>query len=164
MKSTIPNFNAQRMVRDYITNCYSPASRQNKRLLENNYKGAQELAKWKSKVTHAWPSVKLRRVDKSNDSLVSGENLKLELAASLGKLSATDVIVQCLVGTESEHEKFIVHETIQLESSGVNKNGEVLFKLDLEPPLAGLQFYKLRLYPSHTLLSHPFETGHIIWL
>ena len=30
MKSTIPNFNAQRMVRDYVKNFYGPASRQNR--------------------------------------------------------------------------------------------------------------------------------------
>ena len=164
MKTIIPNFNAQRMVRDYITNSYGPASRQHRQLLENNYKGAKELAEWKARVNSSWPSVKLRRIDKSGNSLIDGESLKLELAASLGGLSATDVILQCLVGTESDHEKFIVQDTIKLKSSGVNKEGEVLFELDLEPPLAGLQFYKLRLYPSHPLLSHPFETGHIIWL
>jgi starch phosphorylase len=164
MKTIIPNFNAQRMVRDYITNCYGPASHQHKLLLENNYKGAKDLAEWKAGVNSAWPSVKLRRIDKSGNSLIAGESLKLELAASLGGLSATDVILQCLVGTESDHEKFLLHDTIQVESSGVNKEGEVLFELDLEPPLAGLQFYKLRLYPSHPLLSHPFETGHVIWL
>ena len=164
MKSTIPNFNASRMVRDYIANCYGPASRQCKHLLENNCKGAKELAKWKARVNRSWPSVNLRRIDKSGGSLVAGENLRLEVAASLGELSASDVILQCLVGTESEHEKFILHDTIQLKSSGVSKDGSALFELDLEPPLAGLQFYKLRLYPSHPLLSHPFETGHIIWL
>jgi len=164
MKTIIPNFNAQRMVKDYITNCYGPASRQHGRLLENNCKGAKELAEWKARVKSSWPSVKLRRIDKSGNSLIAGESLKLELAASLGGLSARDVILQCLVGTESDHEKFLLHNTIQVESTGTNKEGEVLFELDLDPPLAGLQFYKLRLYPSHPLLSHPFETGHIIWL
>jgi starch phosphorylase len=164
MKSTIPNFNAQRMVRDYITNCYGPASRQHKRLLENNFKGARELAEWKARVNRSWPSVKLQRTDKSADSLIAGESLKLELAAELGELSATDVVLECLVGTEFENEKFIVHETTQLKSSGTSEEGMALFELNLKPPLAGLQFYKLRMYPSHPLLSHRFETGHIIWL
>ena len=164
MKSCIPNFNAQRMVKDYIINCYGPASRQHKRLLENNFNGARELADWKARVNKSWPSVKLQRTGKSTDSLMSGENLKLEISASLGELSATDVVVECIVGTESEHEKFIVHETIQLKSTGTGKDGMILFELNLEPPLAGLQFYKLRVYPSHPLLSHRFETGHIIWL
>jgi starch phosphorylase len=164
MKSCIPNFNAQRMVRDYIISSYGPASRQHKRLLENDFKGARELAEWKARLNRSWPSVKLRRTGKSAGSLMAGESLKLELAASLGELSAADVVLECLVGTESEHDKFVVHSTIQLKSSGTSEDGLALFELNLEPPLAGLQFYKLRIYPSHPLLSHPFETGHIIWL
>ena len=164
MKSIIPDFNAQRMVRDYITNCYGPASRQHKRLLENDYSGARELAEWKARINRAWESVKLRRIDKSGDSLTAGESLSLSVAASLGELTAADVILECLVGTESAHEKFIVHDKMQLQSTGTNKEGEALFELNLEPPLTGLQFYKLRLYPNHPLLSHPFETGRIIWL
>jgi len=164
MKSCIPNFNAQRMVRDYIISSYGPASRRHRRLLENDFKGARELAEWKARVNRSWPSVKLRRTGKSAGSLMAGESLKLELAASLGELSAPDVVLECLVGTEAEHDKFIVHSTLQLKSTGTSETGMALFELNLEPPLAGLQFYKLRLYPSHPLLSHPFETGHIIWL
>ena len=164
MKSCIPNFNAQRMVRDYIISSYGPASRQHRRLLKNDFKGARELAEWKARVNRSWPSVKLRRTGKSAGSLMAGESLKLELAASLGELSAPDVVLECLVGTESEHDKFIVHSALQLKSTGTSESGMALFELNLEPPLAGLQFYKLRLYPSHPLLSHPFETGHIIWL
>ncbi|MGB5438667.1 MAG: alpha-glucan family phosphorylase [Gammaproteobacteria bacterium] len=164
MKSIIPNFNAQRMVRDYITNSYGPASHHHKRLLENNFSGAQELSKWKARINRTWESVKLRRIDKSGDSLKTGESLSLAVAASLGELTPADVTLECLVGTESAHEKFIVHDKIQLHSSGSNEQGESLFELNLEPPLTGLQFYKLRLYPNHPLLSHRFETGRIIWL
>ena len=116
------------------------------------------------RINHSWSSVKLRRIDKSGNALTAGESLKLGVAANLGELSATDVILECLIGTESAHEEFIVHNKVKFESSGVNKDGEDLFELDLEPPLTGLQFYKLRLYPNHPLLSHPFETGRIIWL
>jgi starch phosphorylase len=49
-------------------------------------------------------------------------------------------------------------------AAGINTDGEALFKLDLVPPFSGLQFYKLRMYPSHPLQSHPFETGRILWL
>ena len=50
MKSTIPNFNAQRMFRDYVSRLYAPASRQNSKLCADDYKGAKELAAWKAKV------------------------------------------------------------------------------------------------------------------
>ena len=164
MKSCIPKYNAQRMVRDYITNFYSPASRQNKKLCADDYKGALELAAWKAKVNSTWHSVSMRRIDNAKKSLMSGDSLRIEVAARLGELTAADVVLECIIGTESRHNKFVECEHVLLQPAGTTDDGEALFSHDLSPPLSGLQFYKLRLYPSNPLLSHPFETGHIIWL
>ncbi|MDX2456153.1 MAG: alpha-glucan family phosphorylase [Gammaproteobacteria bacterium] len=164
MKSAIPNFNAQRMVRDYIIRFYAPASRQNSKLCADDYKGAKELAAWKARVNQAWPNVTLRRTDSNSTELMAGDSLRIEVTVDLGELTTDDVLLECIIGTESEHEAFQEHEHVRLTPKGRNKDGHTLFGIDLVPPLAGLQFYKLRLYPSHPLLSHPFETGHIIWL
>jgi starch phosphorylase len=164
MKSCIPLFNAQRMVRDYIRNYYSPASRQSKAFAANGFRGASELAGWKQKAGKSWPEVTLRRVDDADDAIISGSSLMIKVAARLGKLTPGDVIVECLIGTQTAHTDFSVHQTLQFEAAGSNDKGEALFQLDLLPPLSGLQFYKIRIYPFHRLLSHRFETGHMIWL
>ena len=164
MKSCIPNFNAQRMVRDYIINFYAPASRQNKKLCADDYKGALELAAWKAKVNSAWDGVSMRRIDNAKSWLMSGDSLKIEVAVTLAGLTADDVVLECIIGTSSDHSNFVEREHIKLKPAGKAGNGEAVFSIDLSPPLSGLQFYKLRLYPSHPLLSHPFETGRIIWL
>ena len=164
MKSAIPNFNAQRMVRDYIKRFYAPASRQNSKLCADDYKGAKELAAWKARVNQAWPNVTLRRTDSHSTELMAGDSLGIEVAVDLGELTTDDVVLECIIGTETAHEAFREHEHVRLTPKGHNADGHTLFGIDLVPPLAGLQFYKLRLYPSHPLLSHPFETGHIIWL
>jgi len=164
MKSIIPNYNSQRMVRDYIVNFYAPASRQNRKLCADDYKGAKALAAWKARINRAWHGVSLRRVDDARTCLMSGDNLKIEVAVKLGELTADDVVLECIIGTNNEHDTFVEREHIRLKPSGAEQDGEAVFSIDLSPPLSGLQFYKLRLYPSHPLLSHPFETGHIIWL
>jgi starch phosphorylase len=130
----------------------------------NHNKAAVELAAWKAKVNRAWPAVSIRRIDHSVQSLVAGEKLKIQVAAKLGELGPDDVVLECLIGTETEHEAFTVRERVKLNPSGSNAEEESLFELDLSPPLSGLQFYKLRIYPNHRLLSHPFETGRMIWL
>jgi glycogen phosphorylase len=164
MKSIIPNYNSQRMVRDYIVNFYAPASRQNRKLCADDYKGAKALAAWKARINRAWHGVSLRRMDDARTWLMSGDNLKIEVAVKLGELTADDVVLECIIGTNNEHDAFVERKHIRLKPSGAAQDGEVVFSIDLVPPLSGLQFYKLRLYPSHPLLSHPFETGHIIWL
>ncbi|MEN8108202.1 MAG: alpha-glucan family phosphorylase [Pseudomonadota bacterium] len=164
MKSAIPNFNAQRMVRDYICNYYSPASRQSKVFCADGYREARALAHWKDRINRYWHEVSLWRIDDSGDAILAGENLKIRVAATLGGLSQDDVILECIIGTENEHSDFTAREHVQFTAAGTNEDGDSVFELDLKPPLSGLQFYKLRMYPSHPHLSHRFETGHIIWL
>jgi starch phosphorylase len=42
--------------------------------------------------------------------------------------------------------------------------GEQVYGANIEPSVPGLQYYRLRVYPYHRLLSHPFETGYMLWL
>jgi len=164
MKSIMPRFNSQRMVMDYVTSFYGPATRQRSTLLENGAAPARELAEWKRKVARTWPGVRVRLLNEAPQEIMSGTTLPIRVAAYLNELSAEDVVVECLVGTETENEEFAVHDRFILTAIGQNENGETLFHLDLSPSLPGLQYYKLRIYPYHRLLSHPFETGCMLWL
>jgi starch phosphorylase len=164
MKSCIPNFNAQRMVRDYARNYYAPASRQTRLFCANQYKDGRELAVWKEKVRQSWPEVSLRLAGSPGESVTSGYSIKISVAARLGELTAEDVVIECVVGTENEHGDFTAHRHVRFETIGPGDQGEILFELNLLPPLSGLQYYKIRIYPYHKLLSHRFETGCMIWL
>ncbi|GMR18455.1 MAG: glycosyltransferase family 1 protein [Gammaproteobacteria bacterium] len=164
MKSLMPHFNAQRMVMDYVKNYYAPASRQHKRLSKDNYAPAEELAQWKNNISHAWNGVRLHRTDHAPQEIKAGNTLPIRITAQLNGLKADDVKVECLVGTEDEEGEFEVKDNFLLEAAISNSNGEVEFKLDLCPTLSGLQYYRIRMYPYHKLLSHSFETGWMIWL
>ncbi|MFN2308853.1 MAG: alpha-glucan family phosphorylase [Gammaproteobacteria bacterium] len=164
IKSTLPQFNSQRMVMDYIRDFYSRANTQCRRLAGNQAEGARTLATWKANVRRTWPKVTLRLVDKLSDAIASGDTLPITVAAKLHGLAATDVQVQCLVGSENAHGDFVAEAHFEFTPAGAHSDGETLFRLDLSPPLAGLQTYKLRMYPTHKLLSHPFETGCMLWL
>ena len=56
-----------------------------------------------------------------------------------------------------------VEEVLVRNGDSVTR-GQVLVRLEILPPLSGLQFYKLRLYPYHPLLRHPLENGLILWI
>jgi len=164
MSTLMPRFNSQRMVMDYVRKYYANAARQCERLAEDSAAPARAVSAWKKRVRQLWPKVRMRRLDQTPTAIKSGDSLPLQIAAQLGELTPEDVTVECLVGTETESGEFILNSTHRLEATGKNSNGETLFRLDLEPPLAGLQYYKLRMYPYNTLLSHPLEVGCMIWL
>jgi starch phosphorylase len=164
MASQIPQFNAQRMVMDYVRDYYAPASRQRARILEADTDIAKELSNWKQNIAKAWPKVKIRRVDEPPAAITTGENLTIKIAAALGKLSPEDVSMECLIGTMESDGQFKIRKTNTLTVSEKLDTGEMLFSLDIEPPLPGLQHYKVRLYPNHPYLCNRFETGLMLWV
>jgi starch phosphorylase len=164
MKSILPRFNAQRMVRDYITQYYTIARKQRLVLTGNDFTRARELAGWRKKVARAWPHVRLRRLDTPPGQIVSGHRLSLRVAANLDGLEADDVLVECLVGIESDSGDMRVLDQHVFKPEGRSDTGETTFSLDLMPRLAGLQYYKIRMYPFHPALAHRLEMGLMLWL
>ena len=164
MKSLIPRFNAQRMVMDYVRNYYTLARKQRLVMAGNRHARAKEVAVWRRKLDQSWPMVRLRRLDSTNTEILAGSALSIRVAAYLDGLTPEDVLVECLVGTENESGEFVRHDAHVFTHAGPGEHGETLFRLDLTPRLAGLQFYKIRLFPFHPCLSHRYETGYMIWL
>ncbi|MEJ2643523.1 MAG: alpha-glucan family phosphorylase [Gammaproteobacteria bacterium] len=164
MKSILPHFNAQRMVMDYIRDYYGPASRQCAELAAGRYQSAAVLARWKDKVLRSWPGVRIRRVDEATQQIEAGSRLTVAVAAQLNGLAPQDVVVECVVGREDERGGFAQAGRYTFLPTGKNETGEDLFELDLQPPLPGLQFYTVRIYPWQPSLSHRFEMGCMVWL
>ncbi len=168
MKSIMPRFNAQRMVRDYARDYYTPARNQRRRLAADNAAPAIALARWKTHIRANWPGVHMRRLDTAPEQIQHGEILPLRVAVSMVNLVADDVVVECLVGTADRDGHLEVKArypfTVQGTADDAKHDGERVFVLDLAPTLPGLQLYQVRLYPFHSLLSHPFEMGAMIWL
>ncbi len=164
MKTIIPQFNAGRMMRDYIRDLYLPAAHQCATLSREHARGAQELADWKNKVLGHWAQVQARRIDEPLGEIYTGEHLPIRVAVTLGGLSPRDLVVECLVNRDPEEGKAAPDQVHRLQPLDPQEGGEVIFALDLAPSLAGLQHYQLRLYPFHPMLSHPHETGFMRWV
>jgi len=164
LKSLMPRFNSQRMVVDYVKQYYSKAKERFNTLSKDNYDPAKELAKWKKNIAGSWPKVSIRRLDSVTTAIKAGETLPIEIAVNLDGLQPEDIYAECLVGTESEINEFIVDNVYKMEAIGKTSSGETHFKLELRSPLPGLQQYKIRIYPYHSLLSRRFETGYMQWL
>ncbi len=164
MKSSIPRFNASRMVMDYVKKLYAPAKRQSQLLLENNSAGAIELAKWKNKIHANWHNIKFERVDNSMFHINTDEKLLIKISAYLNGLSPEDVQVECVVGSIRNGKGFLtVKEKHHFKYQG--KEGfNHIFTLNLRPSSPGLNYYKIRMYPFHKMLTHPLETGYLLWI
>ena len=164
MKSILPRFNAQRMVMDYVRKYYSPARQQRLVLGGNDFARARELAAWRRRVEENWPRIRMRRIDPAPTEIRAGNRLRIDVAVHLDGLAPDDVVLECLVGRETVTGDFKRLDTHVFVPGARLENGETLFRLDLEPRLAGLQHYQIRVIPFHPALSHRYEAGYMLWL
>ncbi|MGM0476627.1 MAG: alpha-glucan family phosphorylase [Pseudomonadota bacterium] len=164
MRTIIPRFNAQRMVMDYVRDFYSPAREQNARFMTNELKAARTLAEWKANVRAAWDGVWMRREAEPPSSLHHGDSLTLRVRVHLNGLEPDDVTLECLVAPARNDGLFETAERFVLSPEKTLEDGEYLFSVEMQPRLPGLQYYKIRLYPSHEWCSHPLELGRMLWL
>ncbi len=163
--TVLPRFNTERMVMDYFRKLYWPAAQQSRRLLQGDGREAEQLAVWKQEIHQHWDQVSMSWNRPPPASLVTGQRLELTINVELGALSPDDVILECLLETgDTDHHgtAAVIHRMRPMapaEAHAVHR-----YQLDVEAPDNGLHQMRFRLYPFHELLSHPFETGRMLWL
>jgi len=164
MQSILPRFNAERMVMDYVQNYYAVAHTHRCKLEANGRRAAAQLAAWRQRVAASWPHVQARRVDAHVPQVAANETLKITVAVRLADLDIRDVKVECIFGRRSDESGFVIDHRAELGPLGLNENNEGVYVLETRPPLSGLQYYQLRVYPFHPLMRHPFESGRMLWI
>src|SRR6266481_4888936 len=165
MATIMPRFNSLRMVGEYLAKCYLPASKQHRLYEQDQFKNSSVIADWKARIHKAWPNVALSRLDAEHHEINFGESLRFEVAVELNDLDPADVVVEMLLGLSSKRDKLQSTQRYRFESIGtVTEAGANIFAIEVKPEQCGKLEYRIRVYPHHDLLTHPFELGMMHWL
>jgi glycogen phosphorylase len=156
-----PKAQATRMVRQYTTDLYRPASRSSRGLSDGQhggYAGAVSLAAWKQRVSQAWPGVRVEHVETDEGEQSPGTKLTVRAGVALGELSPDDVTVEVVYGRTAEDDEIIdpFYAELTLEvapgpDSVAWYGGEAVLG---QPGAFG---YTVRVLPRHPLLAAPAE-------
>jgi len=163
MASLLPRYDASRMLGEYVSKYYIPASRQGHRYAQNGYEAAKTVSAWKAKIRAAWSGVSARRLDSPRPRIQFGESLPIEVAVKLHGLAPGDVCVELLL-SRGAREGSPVQHSHELTAAGDMGHGEHRYTVEMKPGLAGRLDYRIRVYPRHELLTHPFELGLCTWV
>jgi glycogen phosphorylase len=163
MASLLPRYDASRMLGEYVARFYLPASRQGHLYAQDSHAAARTLAAWKTRARAAWPGVTARRLDTPASRIAFGASLPVEVAVKLNGLAPADVRVELLLSREPRETPPLQHSH-DLAPAGQLDSGEHRYVLDLKPGLSGKLDYRIRVYPQHELLAHPFELGLMAWV
>jgi starch phosphorylase len=162
MASILPRFNSARMLGEYVTKFYQPASKQGRRYQAAG--AAREIAAWKARVREAWPKMHLRCFDHPRRRLEFGDSMRLAVGASLNGLDPADVTIELLLWRGAPAQDG-APERFEFAPAGAGENaGEQRYELELKPEFCGRLEYRIRMYPRHELLTHPFELGLMLWV
>ncbi|MEW6312460.1 MAG: alpha-glucan family phosphorylase [Pseudomonadota bacterium] len=165
MATLLPRFNSSRMVAEYLSKAYLPATQQHRLYTQNGYENARKIAAWKTRVRQAWGGISVRRLDVPKRNIMYGDGLRFEVGVKLNGLQPADVVVEMLMSRQTKKEKLKESVHYQFEATGVtNDAGEHVFALEVRPELCGKLEYHVRVYPCHEMLTHPFELGMMLWL
>jgi len=158
-----PKAQATRMVREYTTELYRPASQACRALIDGPggaFAGAAGLAAWKQRVTAAWPGVRIDLVETDDGEQNPGSKLAIRAGVALGELTPDDVTVEVVYGRAGEDDEIAdpVRAELALEAQpGPDSVAWYCGEAILGPP--GPFGYTVRVLPRHPLLSAPAEMG-----
>ena len=100
MKSIIPEFNTNRMVKDYTEKYYHLAHHNYTGYLEEKLKISKGLSEWKEKIKKIWSDAHVLEMHMEEKASVTvGSLLHVNAKINLGKISPDDVLVELYFGS-----------------------------------------------------------------
>lgn len=160
VRTIVPVYNTDRMVREYTRKCYIKASDSGRKCRADNYAVARELSSWKKKIFAAWPDVKINMVEECSEGFLFGQEKTIKILADLSALQPADVTIELYIKKIDEEEPLLV----PLEHIKEQEKGRHLYQGIFSPPDSGRYLISVRAIPSHPELLHKHETGLCKWL
>ena len=146
-----PNFDARRMVREYMTQLYEPAHIQHVRAHEGDCKLVRDKARWNGRVRELWDRVKFVESAPGaahSGSVTSGKPVPVRAAIDLAGLTPDDVRVEVVMGRVDSNG--YLEETEVMVLPPMEQTGYVaVFGKDIVPDRTGRVGYALRVSPNH---------------
>jgi starch phosphorylase len=164
MGTICPVFNTNRMVQEYIENCYWASDQRYQTLLADNLNKAQQLAQWRKRLGGSWPQIKIEAVDAKNaDPLHVGGELQVQARVNLGACTPDDVEVQLFHGLVDSFGEIPNPRTVPMNQNGVHEGNAWTFAGTIPCRASGQHGFAVRVLPKHRDLANSFQTGLVCW-
>lgn len=149
LRAISPQFNAQRMINEYMRMLYQPAHDSWQNVSADDFAAARERTQWTRRVESSWEQVRI--VDSGKDladTFVSGQPMAMRSIVNLAGLLPTDVRVEAVVGRVGTSGHLEETEVVQLRPDGQVQSGSV-FSREFVPQQTGRLGFTVRVSPNH---------------
>jgi starch phosphorylase len=164
LKTIVPFFNTNRMLRQYATQMYIPAMQRTERLLTGDFALAKSLAAWKERLRRNWQQVRVQEVVAPlNGALKVGDALKLRAKVHLGSIAPDDVSVEAYFGPLTVAGEINEGRAVRLNFERDDNPAEHWFAGDVPCQTSGRNGFAIRVLPSHEDLADRYDQGLVVW-
>jgi starch phosphorylase len=157
-----PQYSMKRMVKEYVSKLYYPASVLGHTVTMDQFKIAKDVSAWESRVRAAWPTVSIEADGPHDVHLNMNETAEVTAKVKLGTLTARDVAVE-LVWGKDDNGQLSNPSILQMERETTLSDGRQVYRIRFNPQSNGSLLYGVRIRPDHPALSNPHELGLQIW-
>jgi len=164
MLSIGPQYNTNRMVREYTEKMYLPAIDHYTTLTADNFKRAKKFAVWKENLRRQWQTIKIGGVIVDDHmTLKVGESLTVRARIDLGQLKPEDVSVELYYGSLNARGE-IENPKVALMKPSDKPKGTVYEFIGVNKlETSGRLGHTVRILPRHEDLDNPYKLGLILW-
>jgi glycogen phosphorylase len=159
-------FNTNRMVRQYVEECYYPSAERSQALMADGLQRAKALAAWKANVRKQWEQVRIERTwteGPSVQELKVGDQLDVQAQVHLGTLNPTDVRVELYYGRLDSDGQIVTGQVVPMLTAQSKGSGRYVFAGAIPCRSSGRLGYALRIVPDHLDMGNPLEMGLVLW-
>ncbi|WP_246186948.1 alpha-glucan family phosphorylase [Microlunatus speluncae] len=150
-----PKVLAARMVRDYVTDLYTPAAASSHALDDQS---AEALAAWKRRLRSGWRGVIVDHVaSRSGDAVQVGDKIEVSALVRLGDLDPEDVRVELVTGELDGDDELRHTHVVSLDTGVDADSGLRRYSGVIEVGRAGGLGYTVRVVPHHDQLASSAE-------
>jgi starch phosphorylase len=159
-----PTFNTGRMVEEYTERLYEPAARRFAAMTGDGLAAARTLCAWKSRITAAWPAVRIEKVtDEAPRPIRSGQEVVVGAEIHLGELHPADVAVEVYYGRLRGGAAIEDGAALPLRHAANLEGGRHRFEGAIPARESGEHAFAVRVSPHHEALPDPFATRLLAW-
>lgn len=159
-------FTTNRMMTDYFNKFYNPLYERSKRLIENDYAVAKEIASWKKKMRREWGSIDILEftpIAGAYSAIGLGNNYESVIKLGIGELNPEDIGIEILLSQYNNKGKLKIKEVYPFEFKEYN-DGVATYVCDLVPDRTGTYQIATRMYAKNPLLAHRQDCEFVKWL
>ncbi|HKI56878.1 MAG TPA: alpha-glucan family phosphorylase [Trueperaceae bacterium] len=157
-----PRFNAQRMVKDYVTRYYQPASQRGRAMRANGHRAATELAAWRKRVTEQWPAAHFSAQPMEDRLRRIGEELEVTAVLDAQELPEDEVRVELVYSRDEAELEHDIH-VVPMARVDAHPDGGSVYRARFTPQVSGRLAYGVRAYAVHPALADAADSGAVRW-